>query len=78
MLSKNEKPWVVNEPKDDGYSALHLAALNNHADVVELLINLGKANKDYQNANLQTPLHLAIQRQHVDIVEVIFLGKHYY
>lgn len=71
MLSKNEKPWVVNEPKDDGYNALHLAALNNHADVVELLINLGKANKDYQNANLQTPLHLAIQRQHVDIVEVM-------
>ena len=70
MLQQNDKPWVINEQKDDGYSALHLAALNNHIDVVELLIKLGKANKDYQNTNLQTPLHLAIQRQHFEIVQV--------
>jgi len=71
MLSENDKPWVVNEQKDDGYSALHLAALNNHGQSVELLIKLGKANKDYQNTNLQTPLHLAIQRQHTEIVEIL-------
>lgn len=71
MLTKNDKPWVVNEQKDDGYSALHLAALNNHVDVVELLLRLGKANKDYQNTNLQTPLHLAIQRQHGEIVKLL-------
>ena len=70
MLTHNDKPWVINEQKDDGYSALHLAALNNHVQVVELLITLGRANKDYQNTNLQTPLHLAIQRQHVEIVQV--------
>ena len=70
MLTDNDKPWVVNEQKDDGYSALHLAALNNHVEVCELLIKLGKANKDYQNTNLQAPLHLAIQRQHTTIVRV--------
>jgi len=28
----------VNEKKDDGYTALHLAALNNHVEVAELLV----------------------------------------
>ena len=28
----------MNERKDDGYSALHLAALNNHVEVAELLV----------------------------------------
>ena len=70
MLSKNEKPWVVNDQKDDGYTALHLASLNNHLEVVDLLVNLGNANKDYQNTNLQTPLHLAIQKQHPLIIRV--------
>jgi len=28
----------INEPKDDGFTALHLAALNNHLEVVEVLL----------------------------------------
>lgn len=47
---------------DDGYAAIHLAALNNHAQVAELLINEGNASLDLQNLNLQTPLHLAVER----------------
>lgn len=38
LLSKLPRPWIVNEKKDDGYSALHLAALNNHVEVAELLV----------------------------------------
>lgn len=38
LLSKLPQPWIVNEKKDDGYSALHLAALNNHVEVAELLV----------------------------------------
>ena len=30
----------------------------------------GKADKNVQNSNLQTPLHLAVQGQHVEIVRV--------
>ncbi|XP_066918362.1 E3 ubiquitin-protein ligase mib1-like isoform X2 [Clytia hemisphaerica] len=73
LLRKNEKPWVINEQKDDGYTPLHLASLNNHLDVVQLLIKLGGANKDYQSTSLQTPLHLAIQKQHADIVRFLVL-----
>jgi E3 ubiquitin-protein ligase mind-bomb len=34
------------------------AALNNHVEVAELLVNMGGANMDLQNVNLQTALHL--------------------
>lgn len=71
LLSKMNRPWIVEEKKDDGYTALHLAALNNHVDIAELLINTGKANLDRQNVNLQTALHLAVERQHVQIVKLL-------
>lgn len=72
LLEKLVRKWIIDEKKDDGYTALHLAALNNHTQVAELLIKLGKANMDLQNINLQTPLHLAVERQHTDIVKVNF------
>jgi len=67
---KLPRPWIVDEKKDDGYTALHLAALNNHVEVAELLVHVGKANPDLQNVNLQTALHLAVERQHTQIVRV--------
>lgn len=39
LLSKIPRPWIVDEKKDDGYTALHLAALNNHVEVAELLVH---------------------------------------
>lgn len=39
LLSKLPRPWIVDEKKDDGYTALHLAALNNHVEVAELLVH---------------------------------------
>ena len=33
ILTKLKRGWVVDEKKDDGYTALHLAALNNHVEV---------------------------------------------
>ncbi|KAI8427996.1 hypothetical protein MSG28_002300 [Choristoneura fumiferana] len=33
MLGKLPRPWIVDDAKDDGYTALHLAALNNLAKV---------------------------------------------
>lgn len=34
LLSKLPRPWIVDEKKDDGYTALHLAALNNHVEEI--------------------------------------------
>lgn len=70
LLAKLPRPWIVDEKKDDGYTALHLAALNNHVEVAEQLVLNGKANMDLQNVNLQTALHLAVERQHTQIVRV--------
>ena len=33
ILTKCTRSWVVDEKKDDGYTALHLASLNNHVEV---------------------------------------------
>ncbi|CAM1319933.1 Uncharacterised protein r2_g2827 [Pycnogonum litorale] len=71
LLAKLPRPWIVDEKKDDGYTALHLAALNNHVEVAELLVHQGRANMDLQNVNLQTPLHLAVERQHTQIVRLL-------
>jgi len=71
LLSKLPRPWIVDEKKDDGYTALHLASLNNHVEVAELLVHTGRANMDLQNVNLQTALHLAVERQHTSIVRLL-------
>lgn len=71
LLQKLQRPWIVDEKKDDGYTALHLASLNNHVEIAELLVLNGKANMDLQNVNLQTPLHLAVERQHSQIVRLL-------
>ncbi|KAG8187082.1 hypothetical protein JTE90_016178 [Oedothorax gibbosus] len=75
LLSKLPRAWVVDEKKDDGYTALHLAALNNHVEVAELLVQQGKANMNLQNVNQQTPLHLAVERQHTQIVRLLVREK---
>ncbi|XP_045487539.1 E3 ubiquitin-protein ligase MIB1 [Pieris rapae] len=70
MLSKLPRPWIVDAAKDDGYTALHLAALNNYAEIAELLVQ-GGAQPDLQNANMQTALHLAVERQHTQIIRLL-------
>lgn len=70
--------WVVDEPKDDGYTALHLAALNNHNRVASLLLVRGRADPNKQNVNKQTALHLAVERQHSDIVKVYYITTQTY
>merc|ERR1719431_939921 len=72
LLTKlQQRNWIVDEKKDDGYTALHLAALNNHAEVAEMLVKIGHCNMDITNVNLQTALHLAVERQHTQIVRLL-------
>ncbi|KAL1763813.1 E3 ubiquitin-protein ligase MIB1 isoform X1 [Sigmodon hispidus] len=71
VLSKLPRWWIVDEKKDDDYTALQLAALNNHVEVAELLVHQGNGNLDIQNVNQQTALHLAVERQHTQIVSLL-------
>ena len=60
LLSKLPRPWIVDEKKDDGYTALHLAALNNHVEVAELLVHQVTSNLE---ANFNTCLITGLTTQ---------------
>lgn len=56
---------LVDVRKEDGFAALHLAALNGHRQVAETLITLGKAAVNITNNKRQTPLLLAVSQVRV-------------
>jgi E3 ubiquitin-protein ligase mind-bomb len=55
--------------KDDGFSALHLAALNGHSHVCEVLVKEGMADINIRNDRRQTPFLLAVSQGHAAAVE---------
>ena len=59
--------------KEDGFAALHLAALNGHCEVAALLVSEtgGGARVDLRNNRRQTPLHLAVSQGHWALVELL-------
>ncbi|BHF68252.1 hypothetical protein SprV_0301128500 [Sparganum proliferum] len=70
-------PWLLDEPRPDGFTPLHLAVLYGHLDVVDALLVAG-ANVNAESAILLTgasvalgsrltPLHLAVQKAHTTI-----------
>jgi len=71
ILATGPHPRIINEKKEDGFTALHLASLNNHQKVAEILIKQGKADIDSQNDALQTPLHLAVVGNSLQIVKLL-------
>ncbi|XP_022099973.1 E3 ubiquitin-protein ligase MIB1-like [Acanthaster planci] len=64
-------PNMVNIPKEDGFTALHLAALNGLPDIILTLIKQGNCNKELKNINEQTALHLAIDKTHNKCIEAL-------
>ena len=64
---------LVDVKKEDGFAALHLAALNGHRDVAAILLsqNGGHAKVDLRNNRRQTPLHLATSQGHWALVELL-------
>ena len=54
LLSKVPRQWVIDEKKDDGYTALHLAALNNHVEVAELLVHGSGDVSSWTSVHLKT------------------------
>ncbi len=70
-LQEQEKAWLIDEKKEDGFTPLLLACLNNHYEVVKLLIESSKANINSKNLNQQSALHLAIDRQNYNIARLL-------
>jgi E3 ubiquitin-protein ligase mind-bomb len=60
---------LVDVKKDDGFSALHLAALNGHSTVCEVLVTEGQADIDIRNDRRQTPFLLAVSQGHASAIE---------
>ncbi|KAJ8320485.1 hypothetical protein KUTeg_002072 [Tegillarca granosa] len=86
MLAKNFNPFsffsatekilqkcrqIADIKKDDGFSALHLAALNGHKDVTNTLLTVGQADIEIRNNRQQTPLLLAVSQGHTSIIELL-------
>lgn len=62
-------PTCVNMPKDDGYTPLHLTALNDHLDSLTTILDCETTNIDSRTNEDQTPLHIAVHQGHARIVE---------
>ena len=60
-----------NQTNDDGSTALHLAASNNHPSIVRLLLEKGRADIDRRNANGETALALASTQGYKAVVEFL-------
>jgi len=71
LLATNLHPWTINEKKDDGFTALHIASVNNHVKVIKLLLKQGKADINVQTNKFQTSLHLAVQEQDLEVVKML-------
>jgi E3 ubiquitin-protein ligase mind-bomb len=76
-LKNQRRLWLIDEKKDDGFNSLHLACLNNHYDLVKLLISFSSNQQivDLKNINQQTSLHLAVERQHFEIIKLLIENK---
>lgn len=58
-----------------GYSALHHAALNNHIDIVHLLLN-HDASPNLPDSRGSSPLHLAAWAGHYEIVKMLLTNPY--
>jgi len=65
-------PDELNNPKQDGCTGLHMAALNNHKAVVDFLLQQNGISIDAVNkGENHTPLHIACHEGYLDIVKLL-------
>ena len=57
----------------DGRSALHLAACENHIEIVKFLLNIGKVKKNPKDRWGRTPYDDALANNHTEIEELLFI-----
>lgn len=64
----------VNAAQADGLTALHWAAMNNHGDIIDVLLYAGATVKPLTRVGGYTPLHLAARAGHAEIVTKLVAG----
>ena len=67
-------PKLAEARTDDGSTALHLAALEGHADIARQLLASG-AQVNARGLRDETPLHMAVYDAHRELAEVLLEGK---
>lgn len=68
LLSEGADPMIADV---NGFTALHFASLNGHANIVKLLLGKCKMNPDACNKLNRTALHCAAQNGYVEVIQVI-------
>ncbi|XP_015747588.1 PREDICTED: E3 ubiquitin-protein ligase MIB1-like [Acropora digitifera] len=64
-------PGLIDFPKEDGFTALHLAAFNNHIEIARCLLLSGHCGIDLPNHRGQTALALAVTQAYVKMIELL-------
>lgn len=57
--------------KEDGFAALHIAAVNNNIKVASHLLVKGSATVDIRTKNKKTPLHLATEESYFNMIKLL-------
>ncbi|XP_071478636.1 uncharacterized protein [Diadema antillarum] len=61
-------PALINLQRDDGHTAIHIAAYNGHLDCVKTLLE-HNCDPDLKNTTGETALYLAVKKGHAEEVE---------
>src|ERR1039458_1585983 len=73
-LLKDKPDLVYGKDENYGATPLHLASMEGHRDVAELLLS-SKAEVNAKDNNGWTPLHWAAAGGHLDVAELLLAGK---
>lgn len=66
----NEFNEIVNCTNSDGFTPLHLASSEGHANMIDVLIKFG-AQVDARTNNFRTPLHIACLRGNLNVIQTL-------
>uniref|UniRef100_T1JBU7 Ion transport domain-containing protein n=1 Tax=Strigamia maritima TaxID=126957 RepID=T1JBU7_STRMM len=69
LLLTDKGPFIINESNGEGQTALHIASLNGHTRVVQLL--LAKGALLHRDHNGRTPFHLAAQSGFIETMDLL-------
>ncbi|XP_002731194.1 uncharacterized protein LOC100377359 [Saccoglossus kowalevskii] len=77
LLTKVQPRIDVNAASDTGNTPLHAAANQGYVNIVELLIQRGRANVNATNPQCEgaTPLHLAVMHGHKEVCDALIKGN---